>query len=61
MKEIIIEENELRRIAIKEDGILTECHIETKEEKILPGNLILGVVKNTVFNLSSVFIDIGDT
>lgn len=61
MKEIIIEENELRRIAIKEDGILTECHIETKEEKILPGNLILGVIKNTVFNMSSVFIDIGDT
>lgn len=60
MKEIFIEDSWTRRIAVKEDGILTECHFEEKDKGILPGNLILGVVKNTVASLSSVFIDIGD-
>ncbi len=60
MKEIFIEDSWTRRIAVKENGILTECHFEEKDKGILPGNLILGVVKNTVVSLSSVFIDIGD-
>ena len=59
MIELFIEEDEYRRIAIKENGILNECYFEDRNDAVKSGDLILGIIKKKVKALNSVFIDIG--
>ena len=59
MMELFIEEDEYRRIAIKENGILNECYFEERNDSVKSGDLILGIIKKKVKALNSVFIDIG--
>lgn len=61
MREIFIERSEkLLRIALKDNGILSECFIEEEQNEPLPGELYKGVVKNIVPAIKSAFVDIGD-
>lgn len=60
MKEVFVERQEMfLRIAIKENGILTECYIEEKNDEPKVSNIYKGVVKNIVPSIKSAFIDIG--
>ena len=59
MIELFIEEDEYRRIAIKDNGVLSECYFEDKNDAVKSGDLILGIIKKKVKALNSVFIDIG--
>lgn len=59
MIELFVEEDEYRRIAIKENGILSECYFEERNDSVKSGDLILGIIKKKVKALNSVFIDIG--
>lgn len=60
MREIFIERSEdILRIAIKENGELTECFIEEETLEPLPGEIYKGVVKSIVPAIKSAFIDIG--
>ena len=60
MKEIYIErQEELLRIAIKEDNKLKECFIEEDSNGPIPGEIYKGVVKNIVPAIKCAFIDIG--
>lgn len=59
MIELFIEERDHRRIALKEDGILQDFHIEEKDKDARPGDLFLGIIKKKVKALNAVFIDLG--
>ncbi|SHI48543.1 ribonuclease G [Clostridium cavendishii DSM 21758] len=60
MREIYIEKrNDLRRIAIKEVNILTECFIEEETFEPIPGEIYKGIIKNIVPGIKSAFVDIG--
>lgn len=60
MKEVFIErQEELLRIAIKENERLLECFIEEENEQPAPGQIYLGVVTSIVPGLKCAFIDIG--
>lgn len=60
MKEIYIERQEdILRIAIKENNRLKECFIEEEYSGPIPGEIYKGVVKNIVPAIKCVFIDIG--
>lgn len=60
MRRVYIErENNLIKVAIKEDEILKECYVEEEDLKPKVGELYKGVVKNIVPAMHSVFIDIG--
>lgn len=60
MKEIYIERQEqLLRIAIKENNKLKECFIEEEYSGPIPGELYKGIVKNIVPAIKCAFIDIG--
>jgi ribonuclease E len=50
--------NELR-IAIVEDGELTELDIETNDQNQIKGNIYKGVVHNVEASLAAAFVDIG--
>lgn len=59
MIELFIEEDQYRRIALKESGQLIECIYEEREAKVQTGDLFLGVIKKKVKGLQSIFVDIG--
>ncbi len=59
MIELFIEEDQYRRIAIKDNGLLSECYFEDKNQEVRSGDLFLGIIKKKVKALHSVFIDIG--
>ena len=60
MKEIYIErQEELLRIAIKENNKLKECFIEQEYSGPIPGEIYKGVVKNIVPAIKCAFVDIG--
>ncbi|AWI06668.1 Rne/Rng family ribonuclease [Clostridium drakei] len=60
MKNIFIERQEnLLRIAIKENDILKECFIEEENGEPYPGEIYKGIVKNIVPAIKCAFVDIG--
>lgn len=60
MREIFIERTEeLLRIAIKENERLAECFIEEDDDRIYPGQIYKGVIKNIVPAIKCAFVDIG--
>lgn len=60
MRRVYIErENNLIKVAIKEDKDLRECYVEEENLKPKVGEIYKGVVKNIVPAMHSVFIDIG--
>jgi ribonuclease G len=60
MREIFIERREnLLRIAIKDQGRLSECFMEEENQGALPGQIYKGIVKNIVPAIKCAFIDIG--
>jgi len=60
VKEIYIErQEELLRIAIKENNKLKECFIEQEYSGPIPGEIYKGVVKNIVPAIKCAFVDIG--
>lgn len=60
MREIFIERDEsLLRIAIKDNGILSECFVEENSTQPICGEIYKGRVKNIVPSINSIFIDIG--
>lgn len=61
MKEIVIHDTEeTRTIALLEDTNLVEYYEETKEKKILDGNIYCGIVRNILPGMQSAFVDIGE-
>lgn len=60
LKEIFIERRkEILRVAIKNNGVLTDCFIEEDKHAPYPGQIYKGVVKNIIPALKSAFLDIG--
>ena len=59
MIELFIEEDQYRRIAIKENSVLTECYFEDRNQEVRSGDVFLGIIRKKVKALHSVFIDIG--
>ncbi len=60
MKEIFIsKKNDVKIIALIENGILTEKYEENQERNRLEGNIYLGRVSNVLPGLQAAFIDIG--
>jgi ribonuclease G len=47
------------RIAVFEDGVLAELHIESKSRRRLLGNIYLGRVTNVLSGIQAAFVDIG--
>jgi len=62
MKEIIINksDDEIKLIALLENGILIEKYEETADKKRLEGNIYVGKVKNVLSGMQAAFIDIGE-
>lgn len=59
MIELFVEDDLYRRIALKEDGVLTELQIEEKSSEVQAGDLYLAIIKKKVKAIKSVFVDIG--
>ncbi len=60
MREIFIERREnILRVAIKDNGELSECYIEEALEEPLVGELYKAVVKRIVPGIKAAFLDIG--
>jgi len=60
MKELVINASPLEtRIAIVEDGHLTELHIEREENRSMVGNIYKGRVDSVVPGIQAAFVDIG--
>ena len=61
MKELIIyEENDVQKVFLVEDGILTEKYTESKSKKRLEGNIYIGKVQNVIPGLQAAFINVGE-
>lgn len=60
MKEIYIERNEnLLRIAVKQNGKLSECIVEEKKNGPIIGEIYKGRIKNIIPGTNSIFVDLG--
>lgn len=59
MIELFIEENQGRKIALRENGRLQELYIEEENKEARSGDLFLGIIKKKVKALNAVFIDLG--
>lgn len=60
MTEIFIKkEQEEKKIALVENGILTEYYEENKEDNRREGNIYIGIVRDIIKGMQSAFIDIG--
>ena len=60
MIEIFIKkEQEEKKIALVENGILTEYYEENKEENRREGNIYVGIIKDIIKGMGAAFIDIG--
>ena len=59
-REIVINASALEvRVAVLEDGVLTEFHLERKERQGLVGNLYKGKVTRVLPGMQAAFVDIG--
>ena len=60
MIEIFIKkEQEEKKIALVENGVLTEYYEENEEENKREGNIYVGIVKDIIKGMGAAFIDIG--
>lgn len=60
MRDIYVERREnLLRVAIKENNLLSECYIEEESLEPVQGEIYKGIVKRVVPGIKSAFIDIG--
>ncbi len=60
MIEIFIKkEQEEKKIALVENGVLTEYYEENEEENRREGNIYVGIVKDIIKGMGAAFIDIG--
>ena len=60
MTEIMIQtENNIKQIALIENGKLIEYYEEDKEYKRREGNIYIGIVKDVISGMQSAFVDIG--
>lgn len=60
MTEIFIKkEQEGKKIALVENGILTEYYEENEEDNRREGNIYIGIVRNIIKGMQSAFVDIG--
>lgn len=60
MRDIYVERREnLLRVAIKKNNLLSECYIEEESLEPVPGEIYKGVIKRIVPGIKSAFIDIG--
>ncbi len=60
MTEIIIQtENNVKKIALVENGKLIEYYEEDKEYRRREGNIYIGIVKDVISGMQSAFVDIG--
>ena len=60
MKDIFVERrNSFLRIALREDGTVTEYYTEENTGKAAPGELYKGIVKNIIPSMRGAFLDIG--
>lgn len=57
---VIIRQNEEKKIAFVEDGILKEYYIEQENNKRLEGNIYVGKVKDILPGMQAAFVDIGE-
>lgn len=61
MKELIINvEDNIERIFLLEDGVLTEKYIDSKYKKRLEGNIYIGKVQNIIPGLQAAFVNVGE-
>ncbi len=61
MKELIINiEDEIEKIYLIEDGILTEKYVDSKFKKRLEGNIYIGKVQNVIPGLQAAFVNVGE-
>ena len=61
MKELVVDiGNEIQKIFLLEDGMLTEKYIDSKFKKRLEGNIYIGKVQNIVPGLQAAFINVGE-
>lgn len=60
VREIFIErQNDILRIAIKNNNKLKECFIEEDSKEPMPGEIYKGIIKNIVPAIKGAFVDIG--
>ena len=60
MRDIYVERREnLLRVAIKKNNLLSECYIEEESLEPVQGEIYKGIVKRVVPGIKSAFIDIG--
>ncbi len=60
MIEVIIQtENQVKQIALVENGKLIEFYEEDQEYRRKEGNIYIGIVKNVISGMQSAFVDIG--
>ena len=61
MKELIINiEDDVEKIFLLENGVLTEKYIDSKYKKRLEGNIYIGKVQNIIPGLQAAFINVGE-
>ena len=61
MKELVIKiENEIERVFLIEDGVLTEKYFDSKYKKRLEGNIYIGKVQNVIPGLQAAFVNVGE-
>ncbi len=61
MKELVVNiQDEVEKIFLLEDGILTEKYVDSKFKKRLEGNIYIGKVQNIIPGLQAAFINVGE-
>ena len=61
MKELVINiEDEIEKIYLIEDGVLTEKYVDSKFKKRLEGNIYIGKVQNVIPGLQAAFVNVGE-
>ena len=61
LKELVIKiENEIERVFLIEDGVLTEKYFDSKYKKRLEGNIYIGKVQNVIPGLQAAFVNVGE-
>lgn len=61
MKELIINiEDDVEKIFLLENGVLTEKYIDSKYKKRLEGNIYIGKVQNIIPGLQAAFVNVGE-
>ena len=48
------------RIAVKENGILAELHVDKESKERTVGNIYKGVVENVIPGMQAAFVNIGE-